>query len=331
MISALSWLKPDRFTLLLIATVVVATFLPPAGNGAAALEQATQYVVAALFFLHGARLPREQVVRGLANWRMHLVVVATSFLLFPLLGLALADATRSVLPGSIVTGIVFLACLPSTMQASVAFTAIARGNVAAAVCGASISNMLGVFVTPLAVGLLLGAEAGISLHSIESIMLRLLLPFVAGQALHPWLGKWAADHPRLLGVVDRGSILLVVYAAFGDAVVGGIWHSVTPATLAIMALVDLTMLAVALAATDRGARMLGFDRADRIAIVLCGSKKSLLAGIPLANILFPGAAAGAVLLPLMLFHQMQLMACAALARRWREAAGEGAAALQPAE
>jgi sodium/bile acid cotransporter 7 len=314
----LSWLRLDRFTLALLATVAVASLLPLRGTASSALAWATQFVVALVFFLHGMRLSRSAVLTGMANWRLHASVLGATFLLFPLLGLIVLLPASSLLPPNLAKGILFLCCLPSTMQASVAFTAIAGGNVPAAVCSASLSNLAGVLATPLLLAVLLGTSGGISLGSVEDIVLRILVPFMLGQLLHPLLGAWALRHNQLLGAVDRGSILLVVYSAFSEAGQFGLWHQVDWTSLGLMAGIDAVLLALALGITMWSSRALGFARGDEIAIMFCGSKKSLLAGVPMANILFAGPMVGMLLLPLMLFHQMQLIACAMLARRYAE-------------
>ena len=172
-------------------------------------------------------------------------------------------------------------------------------------------------LTPVMVGLLLSAHGGgLSLHAIESIAAQLFLPFVAGQLLRPWLGRWAERNKKLLSYTDRGSILLVVYGAFSEAVVGGIWHQLPVSDLLVMVALDGVLLALVLAITTLVSRAFAFAKEDEIAIVFCGSKKSLASGVPMANVLFAGQAIGVIVLPLMLFHQIQLMACAALARRY---------------
>ncbi len=311
-------LKPDTYSLAILGCVGLASLLPARGGFALGFHHATTLAIALLFFLHGARLPREAVIGGLAHWRLHLLVFSSTFLLFPLAGLALS----TLLPASLAVGMLFLCCLPSTVQSSIAFTSIARGNVAAAICSASASNMLGVFLTPLLAGLLIrqSGGGGIGLDAVEAIMLQLLAPFAVGQLLRPWIGAWAGRHRALLSFVDRGSILMVVYGAFSEAVTGGLWHRLPPSALLALAALDLVLLALALLTTHGLATRLGFNRADRIAIVFCGSKKSLASGVPIANVLFSGPMVGMVVLPVMLFHQFQLMACAVLARRWGEQA-----------
>jgi sodium/bile acid cotransporter 7 len=217
--------------------------------------------------------------------------------------------------------VILLCALPSTVQASIAFTSIARGNVPAALCSATLSNLIGIVLTPVLVGFLLstgqgGSQGGVSVHAVGDILAQLLLPFAAGQALRPWIGAWAERNRRLLTVVDRGSILLVVYAAFSEGMVAGIWHSIDAATMARLFVVDAALLVAVLAATTLLSRRLGFSRADEITIVFCGSKKSLASGLPMASVLFAGSSVGLIVLPLMLFHQLQLMVCATLARRY---------------
>jgi solute carrier family 10 (sodium/bile acid cotransporter), member 7 len=311
--------RPDEFTLAMAATVTIALVLPCYGAGAQLFAALTSVAIGLLFFLQGARLSRAAIVAGASHWRLHLVIFAATFVLFPLAGLALRPLASALLAPQIVLGLLFLCTLPSTVQASVAFTSIAGGNVAAALCSASASSLVGMAATPLLAGLLLQAHGGFSLDALRSIAFELLTPFVAGQALQPWIGGFVQRHRKILGMVDRGSVLLMVYTVFSAATVGGIWHQLTPAVFAILVAVDATLLAPMLAATVCIARRLGFSRADEIALVFCGSKKSLVSGISMANVLFAGPALGLILLPLMTFHQLQLMACAVLARHYASA------------
>jgi len=311
-------LRIDPYILALVCTVALASVLPARGQVATGFGWATKAAIALLFFLHGARLSREAVIQGLGHWRLHLFVMLSTFALFPLLGLVIARILPAgLLIGPLGIGMLYLCCLPSTVQSSIAFTSIARGNVAAAVCAASASNLLGIFLTPLLVGLLIGAQgAGSSGDEVTSIMLQLLLPFVLGQVARGWIGGWAQKNRALLSYVDRGSIILVVYTAFSEAVVRGIWQQVSTGDLAKLLVVSAVLLAAVLAGTAWGARALGFSKPDEITIVFCGSKKSLATGVPMAGILFSPATVGMIILPLMLFHQIQLMACAVIARRY---------------
>ncbi|MFC5527359.1 bile acid:sodium symporter family protein [Rhodanobacter ginsengisoli] len=319
--------RPDNFTLSLLATVALASLWPCRGEAARAFDLITDAAIALLFFLHGAKLPRAAIMQGMKHWRLHLCVFASTFVLFPLLGLALRPLGHALLTPELYLGVLFVCMLPSTVQSSIAFTSIAGGNVAAAVVSASMSNLLGIVLTPLLVGLLLASHGGgPSWHGVLYIVLQLLLPFVLGHVARRWIGGLVDRHKPLLGLTDQGTILLVVYSAFSAAVVGGLWRD-TPlsallATLAICAL----LLALVMPTLTWVARRLGFRREDEIAIVFCGSKKSMASGIPMARVLFAGhlGGLGALVLPLMIFHQLQLLVCAVVARRY---AAQG---LQPA-
>jgi solute carrier family 10 (sodium/bile acid cotransporter), member 7 len=312
-------LLPDNFTLCLIGTVVLASLLPVRGQAAMAFNWVTDIAVGLLFFLHGAKLSREAIIAGATHWRLHLVVLLSTFALFPVLGLVLKPLLSPLVTPALYAGILFLCTLPSTVQSSIAFTSIAKGNVPAAVCSASASSLLGIFITPALVSLVVSNQAASGAspwHTVWNIVLQLLVPFVAGQLLRPMIGGWIERNRAVLKFVDQGSILLVVYAAFSEAVNEGLWHQIPLAALGGLLVVCVVLLALALAVTMFVSRRLGFSRADQITIIFCGSKKSLAAGVPMAKVIFATHAVGAVVLPLMLFHQIQLMVCAALAQRW---------------
>ena len=315
-------LKLEPYVIALFGMVVLASILPVRGEAAHGLSIIVKLAIALLFFLHGAKLSRESVVAGVTHWRLHLLILAFTFVMFPVLGLAISKL--GVLPTTLAAGILFLCCLPSTVQSSIAFTSIARGNVAAAVVAASASNLFGIFITPLLVGLLMHTQGGASggWQSVRDIVVQLLLPFIAGQLTRPLVSAWITKHKGLIGYVDRGSILLVVYSAFSEAVVGGIWHKISPMQLVILLAVCGVLLAIVLAATTFGARALGFSPEDERAITFCGSKKSLATGVPMAGILFPGPTAGIIVLPLMIFHQIQLMACSVIAQHYAKQSKE---------
>lgn len=314
---ALSRLPVDRFLLLLITTVALAALLPARGSAAGLVDKGVTGAVALLFLLYGARLAPQAIWSGMANWRLQALVFASTFILFPLIGLGVGLIARGHLPNDVVTGLLFLCLLPSTVQSSIAFTSIARGNVPAALCSASVSNLLGVVITPLLVARVLpAATGGFSPKALEDIALQILLPFLAGQAIRPWIAGWLQRHPRLTAVVDRGSVLVVVYAAFSAGMVAGIWSQLSIPGLAAILAIDIAVLALVIALTTLASRALSFPVEDEIAIVFCGSKKSMAGGIPMATILFPGHAVGMIVLPLMLFHQAQLFVCATLARRY---------------
>ena len=310
-------LKPDPYIIAILMMVVLASLLPVSGQGAVWFGWLTKAAIALLFFLHGARLPREQVIAGLVHWRLHLTVLAFTFLLFPLLGLGLLQLPEWLLPAPLAAGVLYLCLLPSTVQSSIAFTSQARGNVAAAVVAASASNLIGVILTPLLVGLFLHTTTGgLSLKAVQDVAVQILLPFVLGQLARPWIAAWVARNAKLVSYTDRGSILLVVYGAFSAAVVGGLWQQVSALELTVLLAICVILLAGVLTATLLAARALKFSKEDEIVVVFCGSKKGLATGVPMASILFPAATVGFIVLPVMLFHQLQLMACAVIAQRY---------------
>ncbi|EKF60342.1 bile acid:sodium symporter [Agrobacterium albertimagni AOL15] len=324
-------LLPDTFTLLLVAMVVVASLLPISGEPAEWFGLATNLAIALLFFLHGSRLSTDVVVAGFLNWRLQGFILAVTFVVFPLLGLLVGVLSPWLIPPALYLGLLYVCVLPSTVQSSIAFTSIAGGNVPAAICAASASNILGMFLTPALVAVLFTAQGhvGVSLEMIGKILLQLFLPFVLGQVLQPVIGNWIRARKSLLAPVDRGSILMVVYLAFSNAVIQGIWSEFTTADLALVIGLDIALLVVVLLVTIFCSNLFGFSREDRIAAVFCGSKKSLASGVPMAGVIFAGQSVGAIVLPLMLFHQIQLMVCAWLARRFANAQVKAERLVQP--
>ncbi len=326
---------PDRFTLMLVTTVIIASLLPAKGEFAHYFGIATDCAIALLFFLHGARLSRDVVVAGVLHWRLHLTILAVTYMIFPLLGLAAGFIPGEILKPELYVGILFLCVLPSTVQSSIAFTSIAGGNVPAAICSASASNLFGMFLTPLLVGLLMttSGTSGFSLDALETILLQLLAPFILGQILEPWIGKWIRARKKLLMPVDRGSILMVVYLAFSESVNEGLWQTFSITDIGVVIALDAVLLAIVLTITMFGSRLLGFNKQDEITITFCGSKKSLASGVPMAGAIFAGQSIGAIVLPLMLFHQIQLMVCAVIAQKYaaRQAAVSVEMAVDPAK
>ncbi len=309
---------PDRMTVMLLAVVAAASIFPAQGDVAAVLKVVTMVMIGVLFFLHGAKLSRAAIIAGATHWRLHLLVLLCTFALFPVLALLFKPGILLLLTPELYLGILFLCLLPSTVQSSIAFTAAARGNVPAAVCSASVSSLLGIFLTPLLVSVAMPASsgAGASLDSVLMIVYQLLLPFIAGQIARRWIGGWVDRHKSLVRGVDQGSILLVVFSAFSAAVVEGLWSRVPAAMLVNLVVVCIVLLAVVMLVVTWLARRFGFSKADEITIVFCGSKKSLATGIPLAHVLIPAASISMVVLPLMLFHQIQLIVCAVIAGRY---------------
>ncbi|WP_240320843.1 bile acid:sodium symporter family protein [Sphingomonas crusticola] len=312
-------LVPDPFLIFLVASVLLATLLPARGVFATIVSWLSLVTIVLLFFFHGAKLARDQVIAGLTHWRLHLTILACTFVMFPIIGMIGAYSWPGLLPRDLWIGVLFVCALPSTVQSAIAFVSMARGNVPAAIASASASQMLGILLTPLLMGAMAGAHGGgIGVEGVGKIAAQILLPFVAGHLLRPWIGGWVLRHKQLVGMTDRSTILIAVYGAFSAAVIEGLWHKLSPSALTLLFAVDALLLAIGLTVTWGVGRALGFDRADRIAILFCGTKKSIVQGVPMAKVLFPGPQTGVILLPIMLFHQMQLMACAFIARRYAD-------------
>lgn len=320
-------LRIDPFVLSIMLAVLVAALLPASGAGADALRWVTTAGIAVLFFLYGARLERRELLAGARHWRLHSVVLAATFLLFPLLGLLGKWALTPVLGGVLASGFLYMTLVPSTVQSSITFVSIAKGNVGASVVSASVSNLLGVFVTPLLVLALMttGGSIHISADSVVKIALQLLLPFVLGQLLRNKVLPLTAKIKRI-DLFDKSVIVLVVYAAFSEGVADGAWATIGVSQVAWLVVACAVLLSVVLGLTELTARVLGFTTRDKRVVQFCGSKKSLATGLPMAAVLFVGQPLGLLVLPLMLFHQIQLIVCAWLAGRYgREA--EGAASV----
>ena len=310
-------LRPDAFVMALAGTVSVAALLPCQGTSARVFHSLGLIAIAAMFFLQGARLSRDAVLAGMTNWKLHAAIAGTTFALFPVVGTALIALMPHALDRTLVLGVLFLCALPSTVQSSIALTSIAQGNVAGAVCAATGSSLMGLVLTPLLFGFMSHMRGGgIDMSGMWQVFVELLLPFAAGHLLRPWIGAWAARNKKLLSITDRGSILLVVYTAFSAAVVHGVWHQVPPMMLGALAAIVAALLAIGLLITRSGSRACGFAHADEVALVFCGSQKSLVAGVPIASVLFAGPTLGVFVLPIMIYHPLQLVVCAWLARRY---------------
>lgn len=307
----------DRYMALLFATVLAGAFLPASGGVAEGLRFVSFWAIAVLFFLYGAKLSTASIAAGLTNWRLQGGVLLITFVAFPILALILAALAGPVLGPVLAAGIVYVGCLPSTVQSAITFTSLARGNVAGAVCAASISNLVGVVLAPLLVAFLMATDGEVDIHAdaMWKIVQQILLPFFAGQLARPLIGKVIERHKALVTLYDRGAILLIVYVAFSAGTVGGIWSAVGPAVMAALVGVILVFLGLAMAASVALGRLAALPPEDRTTLFFCGSTKSLATGLPMAGLLFTGQEVAMIVLPLMLYHLIQLMLCAALAQR----------------
>lgn len=312
----------DIFTTGILISLGLGIVIPCHGAGTVFFDGLTNAAIILLFFLYGVKLSRKSVIEGLLNWRLQSLVFAFTFIIFPLLTTLLKPLLEPMVGGALFMGLLYVACLPSTVQSSIAFTSVAGGNVPAAVCSASVSSLMGVFLTPLLVSLLFsatGSGAQVGLDSILKICYQILLPFAAGQFSQPLLRKWVLGHKTLIGWNDKATIWLVVYTAFSNATSGGYWGTLEFSRLAGLVIACIVILCITFAATWYSSKLLRFSREDCITVVFCGSKKSLAVGAPMMLAIF-GTLDNNLLLPLMIFHQVQLMLCAQLARIWQHGA-----------
>lgn len=315
----LKLLALDRFTLLLFLMVILASFIPVSGQAAQFFGVITTVAIAVLFFLHGAKLSRDAVIQGMMHWKLHSLVFVFTFTLFPILGLLAKPILMPMLGQELYWGFLFMCFLPSTVQSSIAFTSVAKGNVAAAVCSASFSNIIGMFITPVLVAFLILGQTQHGFDptaSIIQITLLLLVPFILGQILRPYVYPFIQKKPKVVKVFDQGSILMVVYGAFSSAVVAGLWTQVSIQTLLLLILACSVLLTIVMLLALYIPKWMGFNVPDQKTIFFCGSKKTLASGVPMAQILFMGQPLGMIVLPIMIFHQIQLMICGIIANYW---------------
>lgn len=316
---------PDAFTIGIILSILLGLFIPCRGGIAAGFEWLTQAAIVLLFFLYGVKLSRRSVMEGILHWRLQSLTLLSTFVLFPIVVWLGRGALEPLAGASLFSGLLYVACLPSTVQSSIAFTSIAGGNVPAAVCSASLSSLFGVALTPLLVGLLFsmdhiqGAQAG--MDAVLTISCQILLPFALGQWLQRPLKSWADQHRSLIAANDRLTIWLVVYTSFSAATAQGYWERLSWTQLGGLIIASLILLSIIQLIIWTVCRMLHFDHADSIAILFCGSKKSLAVGAPMMLAIF-GKLDNNLLLPLMVFHQVQLMVCSYLASRWHRRQNE---------
>ncbi|MXP67286.1 bile acid:sodium symporter family protein [Pantoea sp. Aalb] len=314
------FLRFDSIIIKLIITVVFANFFPIQGKYLNLFKWFTTLAIAFLFFMHGAKLSHQKIIAGSSHWRLHLWIICSTFIIFPLIGILIIWWHPLNLNNEIYTGFIYLCILPATVQSSIALTSIAGGNVAAAVCSASTSSFIGVFISPLLLNIIMNIHKDLTnntLEQITKIIMQLLLPFVLGHFSRRWISYWIERKDNLINKTDQISILLIVYLAFSEAVINRIWQHVDIRTFLCILIGSILILCTVLSINFIVSRLFRFNRAEEIVVLFCGSKKSLANGIPMANILFPISSVGMIVLPLMIFHQVQLLVCSFLARKYR--------------
>lgn len=309
----LSRLFPDRFVPILLATILLASFLPVQGAAVPFAQTISSAAVVLLFFLNGVRLPRDEVLHGIRNWKLQVAALVFCFAVMPLFGALLHAATISFLPPILALGFLYCGILPSTVQSAAAASSMAGGNLAASVIAAALLNLVGVIASPLLFAALAGSAGAISGAAALRIAMILLLPFIIGQISQRWFRPWVMSHRGLATFMDRTAIAIAVYVAFSAAVVGGIWQQIDTPELAIIGTALLALLALAFGSAWALGGVLRLTHADRITLLFAGAQKSIAVGAPLAATLFPPAIAGMLLVPILVYHMAQLILSAWIA------------------
>jgi solute carrier family 10 (sodium/bile acid cotransporter), member 7 len=307
---------PDPLVRLLLVALAVASLAPVSGPARAVAQDVSDAAVFLLFLLNGLRLPRKDVLAGLGHGRLLLPMTLWVFGAMFLAGWGLSRALDGWMTPTIALGFAFLGALPSTVQSATAYTSIARGNVAGAVVGAALLNILGVFITAPLFALVAGEEsAGIDTAGLARVATILLLPFVLGQVLQRWLAHLVVSHRQLATWMDRTSIAIAVYVAFSGAVAGGLWRNVGWSDWGLLLAGVALLLAFGFGGSWQLGRSLGLDHASRVTLLFAGAQKSIAMGAPLASLLFEPRLAGMILLPALIYHLAQLVISAPLAAR----------------
>lgn len=303
-------------TLVILGALALAIVLPISGGPAEIYDVITKVAVFVLFFGYGAKLSFQETLAGIKHWRLHLIILACTFVVFPLLGLPLLLLPDGLVSEPVAMGLIFLCLAPSTVQSSINMTSLAGGNVPAAMISATTSNVLGVVLTPLLVVLILPTTGmGFSWQIALDVFVQLLLPFILGQISRLVTARFMDRHKDRLKLLDQGVIVLIVYGAFSDVFATGMWRELSLTDLAVTLGFTLPLLAFMLWFTWHVAGWAGMDRKDRIAVMFCGTKKSLVTGVPIASVLFPASIVGVLVVPLMVYHQAQIIVSSMLAAR----------------
>lgn len=316
----MTWLGRNWFLTALPLAVGLAWVIPEAGASGGWLrsEVLTKLGVAAIFLFQGLVLAAAALKAGARQWRLHVLVQGFIFAGFPLLGIVLAGIFGPWLGADLRLGFLFLCVLPSTISSAVVLTAVAGGNAAGAIFNAVVSSLLGVVVTPLWVAWLMqtSGEPFALGPVITEIVVLLLLPFVVGQALRRWCAAWADAHKRGLSNASSGIILFIVFAAFSNSVQSGLWAEHGAGVVGQALLGSIVLFGLAMVLVGLLGRMGGLPPGDRIAALFGATQKTLASGVPMAKVIF-GAhpALGLILLPVMLYHPVQLLVHGIMAAR----------------
>jgi sodium/bile acid cotransporter 7 len=316
----------DGFVLALLAAACLAALVPWLGavEGPLHPRLLNRAGVWLIYFAQGLLLSLAEFRHAGSAWRVHVLIQGLTFLGFPLLGIALLTLTRPWTGLDLGVGLLFLCALPSTVTSSVALTALARGHTSLAVVNAALSSMLGVVITPLWLTLALPVAArSAPLGPVfVDLALIMVLPLALGQLLRPWLGFWATQRRRAFGTLDRAIVVLLVFTALADSFHKRVWFEQGPRATLVAAFASIACLGLALWAALKLSSLMRLTNTDRSAVVFCSATKSLVTGVPLAQLLFGNDGhVGVILLPILVYHPLQLVVCSGLARKWGAAEG----------
>ena len=311
----------DWFLIGMVSCVVLATLFPDIGRSGGTIhaEKLSDLGIALVFFFHGLGISRKNLRDGILSWKIHLCVQVMTFVVFPILAFLFCAVATPVIHNDLALGFYFLGAIPSTISSSVAMTAVARGNVPAAIFNASLSSILGIFLTPLIVSIF-ASTGGNALplgETVTNLFILLFLPFLLGQILNPFFYKIILPYKNHINIFDKIVILMLVFSSFADSVYNGLWTKYGIRLLLETFVGAAILLTVALAGTTFVARLLRFKKTDEITAVFCGSKKTLAGGVPMAKLIFGSSPQiGLIVLPVMFYHQLQLLVCTILANRY---------------
>jgi len=274
--------------------------------------------ISLIFFFYGLKLSPEKIKAGLSNWRLHILVQASTFLVFPLLVLLAYPLVSGKESEIIWLGFFFLAALPSTVSSSVVMVSMAKGNIPAAIFNASLSGIIGILLTPLWMGLFLQNQSDFDFTQIYlRLVFEILLPVIAGSLLQRKGHKYVIKYLKQLTLFDKSVILLIVYKSFAASFSSKMFAGIGMLEILLIFIMVVVLFFALYGLVFLMSKMLKFARDDRITALFCGSKKSLVHGTVFSKVLFGQMTSiGIVLLPLMLYHAFQILIISVIAGRY---------------
>jgi sodium/bile acid cotransporter 7 len=282
------------------------------------LKKISTFGIAGIFFFYGLKLSPKKMKEGLSNWKLHVLIQLTTFLIFPLVIIALFPFINGEEQFMIWLSVYFLATLPSAVSASVVMVSIAKGNVPGAIFNASMSGLIGIVITPLWMGLFLETRnTSFDLGEIFiELIIKILVPVVLGFIMHRFWGKFAGRHKKQLTVFDKSIILIIVYLSFSKSFSNGVFEEIGWIELLFVGCGVIVLFLTIYLFISIISKKLNFSREDRITSLFCGSKKSLIHGTVFSNVLFASmSGASLFLIPLMIYHAFQLLFISIVAER----------------